>query len=97
MADKTKFTVVSMVIIALTFGAIILLALSMAGCTQVWMSPGYKQNLEATAVVVTELDARCQGGDPNACRDGLAESAKYLQDLVDAVHGVDTTKGGQRR
>ena len=96
MEEQKKFSVFAFVIVAVAFAAIFILAMGVSGCSQVWMSPAYRQNLEATAVVVTELDARCRGGDPNACAAGLAESAKYLHDLVDAVHGVDSTKGGQQ-
>lgn len=86
--------IVAWLIVAAAFAAIFLLAMSMGGCSQVWMSPAYRQNLEMTNVSVAELDARCKGGDPNACRDGLAESAEYLAGLVDAVNGVES-KGGQ--
>jgi len=88
--------IVAWVIVAAAFAAIFLLAMSLAGCSQVTMSPAYRQNLEMTNAAVAELDARCKGGDPNACRDGLAESAEYLAGLVDAVNGVDSTKGGQQ-
>ena len=96
MDGRTKFSIGAFIIVAVTFAAILLLGLSMSGCSQVTMLPAYRQNLEMTNVLVAELDARCKGGDPNACREGLAESAKYLQGLVDAVNGVDTTKGGQQ-
>jgi len=95
MEGQTRFTVGAFLIVAAAFAAIFLLAMSMSGCSQVQMSPAYRQNLEMTNVVVAELNARCKGGDPNACRAGLAESADYLQMLVDAVNGIDTTKGGQ--
>lgn len=97
MEERTKFTVLAFLVIALAFGAIFLLALGLGGCSQVQMSPAYRQNLEMTNVLVGQLDARCQAGDPNACAEGLAESAKYLQGLVDAVNGIDSTKGGQQQ
>ena len=102
MEERTKFTygpglviVAAWVIVAVAFAAIFLLAMSLAGCSQVWMSPAYRQNLEMTNVVVQSLNDDCGRGDPNACSKGLAESAEMLQLLVDAVHGIDT-KGGQR-
>jgi len=66
-----------------------------AGCSEVWMSKPYEQNLEMTNIVVQSLNEDCQAGDPNACRDGLAVSADILQLLVDAVHGTPA-KAGQR-
>lgn len=96
MDEKKKFTVGAILIIAVAFAALLILAFALFGCSQVQMSPAYRQNLEATNVLVQELDARCQAGDPNACAGGLAESAKYLQGLVTAVRGVDPN-GGQVR
>ena len=102
MEERTKFTygpglviVAAWVIVAVAFAAIFLLAMSLAGCSQVTMSLAYRQNLEMTNIVVQSLNADCAAGDPNACKQGLAESAEILQLLVDAVHGIDT-KGGQR-
>ena len=96
MDEQKKFTVGAFLIIAAAFAAILILAFGLYGCSQVQMSSAYRQNLEATNVLVQELDARCQAGDPNACCEGLAESAKYLQGLVAAVRGVDPN-GGQVR
>ncbi len=64
-----------------------------AGCSQVQMSPAYRQQLEMTAILVGSLNDDCQAGDDKACRQGLAESAEILKLLVDAVHGVDSTGG----
>ena len=86
--------IVAWLIVAAAFTAILLLAMSLGGCSQVTISPAYRQNLEMTNAAVAELDTRCRRGDPNACRDGLAESAEYLAGLVDAVNGVES-KGGQ--
>jgi len=95
MEDRKKFELVTGTILALVFAAILLLALMAGGCSEVQMSPAYRQNLEMTNIAVQELNNRCAGGDPNACRNGLAESAKYLRKLVHAVNG--TTEGGQQQ
>jgi len=94
MEGRTKFEVGAGLILVFVFAAILLVAMSAGGCSQVTMSPAYRQNLEMTNVVIQSLNADCQAGDPNACSKGLAESAEILQLLVDAVHGVDSTKGG---
>jgi len=95
MDERTKFTIGAWLIVALVFLAILLVAINAGGCSQVTMSPQYKANLEMSNIAVQEMNERCIGGDPNACRDGLAESAEMLQLLVDAVHGVES-KGGQQ-
>jgi hypothetical protein len=74
---------------------IVLAGLFIAGCSQVQMSPAYRQELVMTNILVQSLNDDCQGGDPNACKQGLAESADVLQLLVDAVYG--TSKGGGPR
>ena len=66
------------------------------GCSQVQMSPQYRQQLLMSNALVQSLNGDCQAGDPNACRDGLNESAKTLQKLVDAVD-VRVLKGGDGR
>ncbi len=59
----------------------------LAGCNQVQLSPPYRQALEISAVNVAELNKRCQGGDNEACREGLAQAAKTLELLLDATYG----------
>jgi len=58
-----------------------------AGCSGVQMSPAYRQALEISAVNVAELNKRCQEGDNEACKQGLAEASKTLELLVDAAYG----------
>jgi len=63
------------------------------GCSQVQMSPAYQQELYMSNVLVQSLNADCQAGDPNACKEGLNESAQILQLLVDAVEGRAPIEG----
>jgi len=82
---------------ASTAGVLLLCAMLIAGgCSQVQMSPQYRQQLLMSNALVQSLNGDCQAGDPNACRDGLNESAKTLQKLVDAVD-VRVLKGGDGR
>lgn len=66
---------------------IILLLVFVVGCSQVTMSPEYQRTVKMAAVAVNELNARCQAGDPNACKEGLAEASKTLNLIVDAMQG----------
>lgn len=67
--------------------SILLISLLCAGCNQVQLSPPYRQALEISAVNVAELNKRCQAGDDQACKEGLAEASKTLELLVDGVYG----------
>lgn len=66
---------------------ILLSSLVLVGCSKVQMSASYRQALEMSAINVAELNRRCQDGDPNACKLGLAEASETLDLLVDALHG----------
>ena len=71
----------------------ICLVVMLSGCGKVWMSAEYKEQMEMSNVVIQSLNADCQAGDPNACRQGLAESAEIVQLIVDAANGVDSQGG----
>lgn len=64
-----------------------LVVLLFVGCSKVQMSPSYRQALEKSAINVAELNRRCQAGDPNACKQGLATASETLDLLVDALRG----------
>lgn len=68
---------------------IVLAAMLFVGCSQVQMSPAYRQELLMSNILIQSLNQDCQAGDPNACKEGLAESARIVQLLVDAVQGTD--------
>lgn len=72
---------------------VIILATLSLGCSQVQMSHAYRSELVMTNILVQSLNEDCQGGDPNACEQGLNESARILQLLVNAVQG----QGGQQQ
>jgi len=73
--------------------AAILLGIAMSGCKPIQMHPEYAQQVELAAIDVAELNRRCQAGDAEACRAGLAEAARTLQLIVDAMHG-EPSEGG---
>ena len=64
-----------------------------AGCGGVQMSPRYAQALEQSAIVVGELNTRCQDGDDLACKGGLRVASETLDLLVDALHGKGADNG----
>jgi hypothetical protein len=66
---------------------ILLLGIFTAGCSQVQMSPSYRQSVEKQSILITELDRRCQAGDSNACAEGLHEASETLNMIVDAMYG----------
>ena len=89
MDERIKLLIKALEIDAVIFALIMLIAIAAAGCSQVQMSAAYRQELVMSNVLVQSLNADCQAGDPNACKEGLNESAKVLQLLIDAVQGVD--------
>lgn len=79
----------------LLFLLIIPVMIIFPGCSNVRMSPEYAQLTAQSAIIVAELERRCiDANDIEACRAGLSEAAKTLDLIVDALHGVDSAKGG---
>ena len=66
---------------------LVLLLIFAAGCGGVRMSAPYAQAVEQSAIVVSELDKRCQAGDDLACKEGLHVAAETLDLIVAALHG----------
>lgn len=66
---------------------IVAACLLLAGCNAVRMSPHYRQTVEMSAIRVSELNERCQGGDAVACKEGLAAASKTLDLIVEALEG----------
>ncbi len=56
--------------------------LFLPGCTASLFTAEQQALLQESQVIVSELDTRCQAGDPNACRDGLHQAAITLHELT---------------
>jgi len=69
--------------------------LMIGGCSDVQMTPAYHAQLQRAVMVSRELNQRCMEGEQAACQEGLAETSKTLQLLLDAANGVDSAKGGE--
>ena len=69
----------------------IVLTLLLVGCSDVQMSPQYSSQVRRAAIVIAELNSRCQDGDEEACRAGLSGASETL-DLI--VAGMDG-RGGE--
>ncbi|MCE5185097.1 MAG: hypothetical protein LLF76_03110 [Planctomycetaceae bacterium] len=67
---------------------IVLPAVLLTGCSRVNMSTEYAQRTRMAAYQAAEWNNRCQNGDDEACRMGLAKSSESLRLLVDAMDGV---------
>ena len=66
---------------------VVLAVLFISGCSQVQMSPPYRQTVTMSAISVSELNRRCQDGDGQACKDGLNSASNTLNLIVDALEG----------
>jgi hypothetical protein len=76
------------------FLAIFIIAAMVAGCSGVQLSPAYHQQLVMADALVNGLNADCQAGDPNACKEGLNEAAKTLRLFLDASEGRSSSAEG---
>lgn len=66
---------------------ILLCLVSLAAGCGVYMSPQYRAETERMNIRLAELDRRCQGGDPNACSDGLRIASVHVRRICDAMAG----------
>jgi len=58
-----------------------------SGCSQVNATPQYRAEIEKAAILVDELNTRCQNGDQRACEAGLEVANETLQLIVDGMYG----------
>lgn len=56
--------------------------LFVGGCAAPLFTPIQRLRLDQAVVIVEEFDSRCQAGDDQACRDGLAKAAQTLRILA---------------
>lgn len=61
--------------------------LNIAGCNESYLVPNVKAEVYLAEAFVTEMNERCQAGDPNACSAGLDRASKILTLIVDALEG----------
>lgn len=62
-----------------------LLAISLVGCNEVQMSPRMQQVTRMSAINVANMNKDCQDGNAESCKQGLAEAAKTLKLIVEAL------------
>jgi len=67
--------------------AILVVLLLVTGCSKVTMTPQYRDEVIKSALIIEQLNQRCQEGDDTACRAGLAEANETMRLLVDAMYG----------
>lgn len=60
--------------------------LSMVGCGgEVQMSPRMQQATRMSAINVANMNKDCQAGNDESCKQGLAEAARTLELIVEAL------------
>lgn len=76
---------------ATTTAALVCVLLLIGGCTSPLFTFQQKALLSQSSIVVTELNTRCQAGDDQACKEGLAKAAETLSILAaDGTTATDT-------
>ena len=65
--------------------SIILVVLLIVGCGEVRMSPRMQQLTRLSAINVSAMNKDCQAGNAESCTQGLAEAAKTLELIVEAL------------
>ena len=66
----------------------IFVVLNIAGCNgEAYLPPNVEADVYLAEGIVSELNERCQAGDPNACSLGLEKASKTLTLIVDALEG----------
>ena len=89
MEERTKFSIGSGLILAVVFAVILVLGMSLGGCTRpVWMEPEYRFQFNAFNASVQDWDRRCQK-DPNTCAESLSSMAMELHAWTAIVNGID--------
>jgi len=61
--------------------------LNIISCQEAYLPPNVSTEVYLAEALVTELNERCQAGDPNACCEGLNKAATTLTLVVDALEG----------
>ena len=59
--------------------------LSVVGCGVVQMSPRFQQVVKMSAINVANMNKDCQAGNDESCKQGLAEAARTLELIVEAL------------
>ena len=59
--------------------------LSVVGCGEEQMSPRMQQVVKMSAINVANMNRDCQAGNDESCKQGLAEAARTLELIVEAL------------
>lgn len=64
---------------------IVLVLVLIVGCGEVQMSPRMQQVTRMSAINVANMNKDCQAGNDESCKQGLAEAARTLELIVEAM------------